>query len=383
MELHLDSDPETILKGITGLVTLETTKLQALIATCAEEENPPSVTALKEEIDKLNTQTHTYGKTREVKEKALARAKSLEAAATGRLYRRRDHLDEVQRGAIAARARGKEAKVQLDSLNGLYSTKEGFSSSIGPLLAVKSLIDTREPVFFGFNHFSWTTIPIHIRGFYGQPLPMPFGRFKVDLRVVNRQLRSSWAPLEPQIRDSDFCHPHIKRGGEACLGNAASMLFKAVTEMNIAMAVTIADEYLCSYNFRDPYLKLRFWVPNRWDTPMCECGLVYQPACHCSKCVICAKKVTEGEDLVICDSCASLYLSYCDMSDRMQSGIGGTGYILNRDVGGYCLMGRHYAYCKGFTGQVCDCEELPYEVSIVDGVTLINGVPVSRPYQNQ
>ena len=189
------------------------------------------------------------------------------------------------------------------STHGLDPSPSVFDNMARVIKSVEPFLSRSDDIMIGPNLFKFTTAPVYIKDRDGSTLKPCFGKFSIDMRIVNNRFQGTFRSIDPIFAHNEsggYFHPHVEANGKPCLGNAQAMLFNALKEGAFGHAVSVVWEFLTTYNIESPYAILSSWTPCKWHTSRCDCGLVLAPQCGCEGCVSC-NRVVVGP----CGSCTS------------------------------------------------------------------------------
>ena len=217
-----------------------------------------------------------------------------------RCDKRRDALEKAQMAYRVARTKSRNLGFKLSELNesirntqnllnrqkefvdnfaGIY-TEDAFKNRAFMVMAIREMIDPTHQVSLKNDTtnkrltLTWRTGDIYIKDGQGGFYDFNFGKFDVTVvlkyangsRVVDTYIQC--AGDNTYVRADSYVHPHIKGNGEPCLGNVSRMLIEHMANQDVAQVICVITEYLCHYNERDPFVKLReFGVANEQDMP--------------------------------------------------------------------------------------------------------------------
>lgn len=211
------------------------------------------------------------------------------------------------------------------------------SQSANMLLLLQEHIDPDHPIRIDpqVPCVSWKTQDIYINDGFGGKIPVSFGSYwiRVESPTSSGGVSSVHVTckLDPDRPSSSgmpqYPHPHISNESP-CLGNAHAILGQMMATKDFAGVVVVMTEFLISYNYENPYFKLRHMgIPNRWESPVCETGLHLATSCDCLRCPSCGeiKQPHQMSDCGVCTSCCIKHHFYHKDAHRTRSGINGTG----------------------------------------------------------
>ena len=206
-------------------------------------------------------------------------------------------LQESQAG-LAAEARTAKASHALaqERLKRDSETLEKVGALGRSIAATKLLLKEGSQIKVTGNINEWVTREIYIKDESGSYLPVNFGNFEIYLQLKESGvLKAEMHPQNPVPRCGK-AHPHVLMSGEPCLGNVGKILLKNMEVMSVGLCIEIVDRFLTHYNPLDPYLKLSYWGPSTFHTPLCECGIRLLTECPCQRCTSCTTLVVKDDD---------------------------------------------------------------------------------------
>lgn len=227
---------------------------------------------------------------------------------------------------------------QVEGLMAQLTEEATLNAQAEMLMGMSGFIDNSHPMTINpaSETVRWVTRDIYIKDGFGGVLPHSFGQYEVTVRrtisgsgiarveVVCSLMHNSRSCSE----EYHYPHPHIS-GTNPCLGNAADLLANAMAVSDYVRIVVVMTEFLTSYNFENPYIKLRdMGIPNRWEFPVCETGHHLVLDCTCDRCAGCGtirKPETITYDCGVCSTCCIRHHVHDPVAEEQKAGINGTG----------------------------------------------------------
>lgn len=227
---------------------------------------------------------------------------------------------------------------QVEGLTAQLTEESVLNAQAEMLMGMVGFIDNRHPISINpvTQMIRWVTRDIYIKDGFGGVLPHSFGQYEVTVKrttsgsgIARVEAVCSLMPgSRSSSEESHYPHPHIS-GTNPCLGNAADLLANAMAVSDYVRVVVVMTEFLTSYNFENPYIKLRdMGIPNRWEFPVCETEQHLMMDCTCDRCSGCGtirKPETIMYDCGVCSTCCVRHHVHDPVAEEQKTGINGTG----------------------------------------------------------